>query len=269
MAKAVAVKNSAELKVHTTSGMMGVSANIDRGDIQVPSLILMQANSSFVQESDTLNAGDFVHSITHDVWGKKDKEKVELVFFYMFKTLIVSDVTKDKQWLETRAWKPEYETAAYEEIVGAATIRHEKCFNYAVYRKSDLREVTKPDGTAGFVASPIIIKFKGGSLKNGKRLNQMFQDYAAFNSPSWATTFNLKANLEEKDNKKYWSYDFERGEQTTPGEQLAAELLCQQMSEAEAISVVDTEESSAPVEREVKNYADNVVYDRERDGEIC
>lgn len=268
MAKEVAVKNSNELKVHTTSGLMGVAANIERSDIQVPSLILMQANSSFVQESDTLSAGDFVHSITHDVWGKKDKEKVELVFFDMFKTLIVSDVTKDKQWLETKAWEPKFETMAYEEVVGDATIRNEKCFNYAVFRKSDLREVTKPDGSTGYVASPIIIKFKGGSLKNGKRLNQMFQDYAAFGSPSWATSFFLKANLEEKDNKKYWAYDFERGAQTEKSEQFAAELLCQQMNDAKAsggINVVDAEETTTGV----KNYADDVVYNRERDGEIC
>jgi hypothetical protein len=178
----------------------------------------------------------------------------------MFKSQIISDVSNGKKkWLETKNWSPEMELDNYEEILGDTVIRKEKCYNYAVYRAEDLRAVTKPDGSQGHVASPIIVKFKGGSMKNGKRLNQVFQDYASFEAPSWATTFFLTATLEEKDGSKYWVYNFERGRQTSEIEQLAAEKLCEQMNKAKQdnnLKVIDDEEQ--PEQPVVKNYAKDI-----------
>lgn len=257
--------NPSELKVYTDPGLMGAVSSVGQSDVQVPTLMLMQSNSTFVQESDDISAGDFLHSITRDRWGRKDTNLVKMVIFDMFKTQIVSDATpgSTKKWIETRSWLEDMELDPYEEIVEGRTIRREKCFNYAFFRVEDLREVEKPDGTKGYVASPVVVKLKGGSLKNGKRLNQIFQDYAAFGAPSWATTFLLKATLEEKDGSKYWAYDVMRGEQTTEGEQKAAALLCKQMQNARhsnILNVVDAEEQSEPVqERKVKNYAEDIV----------
>ena len=270
--------NPAELQVHTTSGLMGVTASVTANDVTIPSLILMQSNSTIVQDKDDINSGDFLHSISGEVWGRKDKEKVELVFFDMFKTQIVSDVTGGKKkWIETLPWEPAMEKAPYELTVENQTLRYEQCFNYCVYRRSDLREVEKPDGSTGYIASPIVVKFKGGSHKHGKKLNQLLVDYAAFGAPSWATSFFLTATQEEKDGSKYWAYSYEKGEQTTKGEQMAAELLCKQMQDARqagVINVVDSEESgeaerNVTPEPQVKNYAPQTAAEAQQPQDVC
>lgn len=255
MNKDIAVKTAGGLQVHTKSNLMGVASNLSSQDVAIPSLILMQSNSVFAQEDDDINAGDFLHSVTKEVWGKKDKEPVEMVFFYMFKTQIVSDVTDTKKWLSTLQWEDEMENAEYEQVIEGRTIRYEKCYNYVCYKADSAREITNPvTGEMTATASPIVVKFKGGSLKNGKRLNQVFEDYMSFGAPSWATTFFLTAKFEENDRgNKYWAYDFKRGEQTTPTQQMAAETRCRQFTESqESIKVID-EETPADIEVEPRN----------------
>ncbi len=260
----IAVTSPSELKVYTNAGNMGAAASISASDVQIPSLILMQANSSQVEEMKHVSSGDFLHSINHEVWAGKESGPLDLVFLDMFKTQIWKDVSGKKPvWLKTVGWidgpegsdNDEYET----EIDGVLT-RREKCFNYVVFRALDVREIKSPTGEAGYVASPIVVKFKGGSLQNGRRLNNMFQDYADFGKPSWATTFKLKANFIEKDDNKYWAYDFEKGEQTLEAQQKAAENLFKIMSKARAnntLNVVDAEEQTGDVVKDVKKAVKN------------
>ena len=191
MEKQLETKTAGGLQVFTNTTSMGVASNLSASDRQIPTLMLMQANSTFVAESKEINSGDFIHSITKETWGSNE-EPVELVFFDMFKTQVVSDVTDTKKWVQTLPWLPEMESDPYEQTVDGRTFRKEKCFNYLCFRSLDVREVTNPvTGELTYAASPIVVKFKGGSLKNGKRLNQTFQDYADFGAPSWATTFFL------------------------------------------------------------------------------
>jgi len=259
MNKELAVKTVNGLQLFTPTDAIGVASNLSSTDIQMPCLMLMQANSTFVQEDDNINSGDFLHSITREVWGKKDKDPVELVFFDMFKTQIVSDVTENKKWMATNQWNEDMELEPYEEIIEGRTIRREKCFNYMCFRPLETMEV--PDMATGeviYTAIPIVIKFKGGSLKNGKRLNNIFQTYAQCGAQSWASTFQLKANLEENDGNKYWAYDFVKGGQSTKEQQLAAYSLCKKMQGLkDTITVVDEDEAPKDVtpEREIKNHA--------------
>lgn len=252
--KEMVVKTANGLAVHTTGDLIGVAGNLSSADVAIPSLMLMQSNSTFVIEDDNIKAGDFLHSITREVWGKKDKTPVELVFFSMFKTQIVSDITDAKKWLATNQWVEEMELTEYEQVIEGKTIRFEKCFNYICYKADEAREITNPlTGEVSATASPIVVKFKGGSLKNGKRLNQVFEDYASFGAPSWSTTFLLKANFEENDKGKYFAYDFERGEQTTALQQIAAETKCRQFTKSKAVVKVVDEETLDDIEVEPRN----------------
>lgn len=260
MSKEIAVRDANGLQVYTPQGLIGVAANLSNSDIQMPSLMLMQANSTFVEEDDNINSGDFIHSITKEVWGKKDKESVSLIFFDLFKTQIISDVTEKKKWIRTMPWNEDMELDPFEEEVKGRLIRREKCFNYMCFRSLELREMTNPvTGEVVHTASPIVVKFKGGSLKNGKRLNQIFDDFASFGAPSWACNFELTAKLEEKDGSKYWAYDFKKGEQACAEMQKAAGLLCTRMAKIKnSLNVVDTEESgprNVNETKHVKNYA--------------
>lgn len=248
MSKEIAIKSPTELKVYTNPENRGAVESITASDVQVPVLMLMQSNSTFVQEDDDINSGDFLHSISKEVWGKKDKSPVEIVVFDMFKTQIVSDVSgKTKKWIETLPWKADMLLDPYEEEVKGMMVRRELCFNYCFFRASEIREKKGPDGKLVYTSSPAIVKFKGGSLKNGKRLNQTFVDFdEKFDAPCWAKTFLLTANLDDKDGNKYWAYDFSIGEDAQKEQQFVAEKLFLQMKEARrtnTLNVVDAEET--------------------------
>lgn len=273
MNKELTIKPTNNLVVHTKSALMGVASSLSTSDIQMPSLILMQANSTFVDENDDINAGDFIHSISHESWGKKNSDPVDLVFFDMFKTIVQSNVSAAMNtWIGTQSWLPEHDLIPYEEerIVEGQTmmVRTELCFNYMCFRTLEVREMAHPvTGEVQFVASPIVVKFKGASKKVGKRLNSTFSDYASVGAPSWATSFIISAKQEEKDGSKYWVWDFKRGEQTLPEVQLAAEKLCKEMDLVkDTMVVVDTDETPADIDitpaaekkKAVKNYADNL-----------
>ena len=89
--------------VYTGGEYKGVAADLAASDIQIPTLMLMQSNSTFVTESKgKIIAGDFLHSITREKWGNADEDTIELVFAYMFKTLVTSDVTGVKTWVRTQ-----------------------------------------------------------------------------------------------------------------------------------------------------------------------
>ena len=263
MSKQLTTKGPKGLTVHTGSSLMGVADNLSSIDIAIPSLMLMQSNSVFVEEDDNINAGDFLHSIDKEVWGCKDKKPVELVFCHMFKTQIVSDVTDTKKWVATNQWEESMENAEYEQVLDGRTLRFEKCYNYVCFKADEALEIPHPvTGEIMYTANPVVVKFKGGSLRNGKRLNNAFQTYARLNAPSWIVTFNLLANLDENDRgNKYWAYDFKKGKQTDNLQQKAAETLCRQFR-TQVAKVIDEETTDeprnvtqAPTIRTVKNHA--------------
>lgn len=275
MSKELTTKPTSDLVVHTKGKMKGVSSSLSAKDIQMPSLILMQANSTFVGDDDNINAGDFIHSITHESWGKKESDPVDLVFFDMFITAVMSDVSGPmKKWVSTETWSKKHDTVPYEAEVDGVMIRTELCYNYLCFRPLEVREMAHlVTGEVQFIARPIVLKFKGASKKVAKRLNYTFDEYSAVGAPSWATSFLISAKTEEKDGTKYWVWDFKRGEQTLPEVQLAAEKLCGDMALVkDSMVVVDSDESPVDIEatsrnitpasetkKSVKNYADNLT----------
>ena len=246
MSKQLTTKPIKEMQVYTSSNLIGVASQLSSSDIAVPSLILLQNNSTLVMEDDNLKAGDFLHSIDKEVWGARDKKPVELVFFYLFKTQIVSDVTETKKWLATNPWDARMQNEEYESVVEGRKIRRELCYNYVCFQADTAIElIHHVTGEVMYSASPIVVKFKGGSMRNGKRLNNAFDTYAKLGAPSWTTSFYLSANLDENDRgNKYWAYDFKKGKQATEVQQKAAESLCRQFMESKVqVKVVDEETS--------------------------
>jgi len=263
------------LQVYTDQSLMGVASSLSGSDIQIPSLMLMQSNSTFVADDDQLKPGYYIHSITKDIWGKQDKEPVELIFFDLFKTQVTTDVTNESKWVQTVAWSADMEAEPYEEVIDGLTIRKELVYNYMCFRAADVRSLEHPiTSDRVHVATPIVVKFKGGSKKNGKRLNQVFQDYADFGAPSWATTFMLGARHEtNKKNQKFWVYDFKKGNQASQEQQLAAGALYKKLQASKLTAqVVDHEgpkekilneevppPKAAQAKRAVKNFAEGIV----------
>lgn len=242
-----------ELTVFTSSKSMGAAEEITSRDVQIPSLMLMQANAELVKDrSNKIQSGDFVNSVTREVWGSIE-EPMDLCVVDMFKTEVITRI-EGNEWVSTRPWEPDMEVLPYEftDETGKKCKR-QKCFNYICIRPLDIREVQLPDRVE-YIASPFVVKFKGASGKNAKKLNQLIKDMASFRYPSWAAVFTLVAREDKNEHGTFLVYDMEKKGPSLKETQLAAEKICemsQTARKAGQFEVVDAEE--VQVERTVNN----------------
>lgn len=254
MSDLVTKDTSTQLQVYTDLDVFGAASEVTSSDVQMPSVILMQDNSSFVKDrTNEIKGGDFVHSVSEEVLGNAFGEPLELVVVDMFKTEVISEAA-GKDWISTRPWTPAHESLPYEDHIDGVPVIRQKCFNYVCFRPLEVREVPTPEGSQ-YVASPLIVKMKGASGKFGKKFNQTLKDMADFRQPSWSTTFKLTGSEETNEKGTYFVWEFKRGEQTIKEVQIAAYNMCKMSQEARKagqIEVIDAEE------RKVKNYAEEI-----------
>jgi len=247
MSKKIAKKDTTkEIQVFTKTTSMGVADEVTANDVQMPTVMLMQSNATFVKDrSNDIKSGDFVHSITKEVWGSIDSP-IRLCVVDMFKTRVVTDVNNNNEWVGTETWTPEMESEPYESEIDGKLIRKAKIFNYICFRPLDVREIDLPDGSKHYIASPVVVKFKGGSSKNAKKFNQLLKDYASFKQPSWCRSFDLVGYEDtNKDGQTYFVFDFKPSEPTHMETQLAAAAMSEMTKMARSagtMEVIDTEE---------------------------
>ena len=251
MAKKELVKKEVtkEIQVFVKTESMGVADEVTSSDVQLPSLMLMQANSVIAKDRENdIKAGDFVNSINNEVWGSID-QPLQVCVVDMFKTELI---TEGKKWISTRPWEPAMENAEYKFVVEGKERKRQKVFNYICFRPLDIREIEIPDGDTHFVASPFVIKFKGGSGKNAKKFNQVLRDYALFKQPSIAFTFDLVAVEDSNEHGDFFVYNMVNPKQAVKETPLAGAALLKMSKAARArneMEVIDTEE--ATVERTI------------------
>lgn len=258
MAKAIKKKEaSQEIQVYTNTTSMGVADELTASDVQMPSIMLMQANAELVKDrSNDIKSGDFVNSITQEVWGSID-EPLQVCVVDLFKTRQWTAV-QGNEWIKTEPWQPEFESEDYEIEMDGKTVKRQKIFNYICFRPLDIREIELPSGEKHYVATPFVIKFKGASSKNAKKFNQLLRDYATFKQPSWCVNFLLKAYEDQNEHGSFFVFDMKKDSPALRETQLAAAALNQITSDAKkrnAIEVVDTEEREVSSNKDLPNYA--------------
>lgn len=243
-----------EIQVFTETATMGVADELTSSDVQIPSLMLMQANAELVKDrSNNIQSGDFVNSITNEVWGSIE-DPLQVCVVDMFKTEVITE-TQSNNWVSTKPWEPEMESMPYLfKNAEGNECKRQKCFNYICFRPLDIREVTMPGMDPQYVATPFIVKFKGASSKNAKKFNQMLRDYAAFKQPSFAFTFDLTASEAKNEHGSFMVYNMTNPRQAVKETQLAGAKLAGMSKAARSngeMEVVDAEEVS--VEKTVNN----------------
>jgi len=247
---------SQEIQVFTEGTSMGVADELSSSDVQMPSIMLMQANAELVKDRSTdVKSGDFVNSITQEIWGSID-EPLEVVVVSMFKTRQWTAV-QGNEWIKTEAFTPEMEGEDYEIELDGKTVKRQKIFNYVCFRPLDIREIELPNGEKHYMANPFVVKFKGASSKNAKRFNQHLRDLATFKQqPSWCMSFNLTAYEDSNEHGSFFVFDMKKRSPTMRETQLAAAALNRMIKEAQAkggIDVIDQEEKVVDVP--LKNHA--------------
>jgi len=254
MSKAIAKKDAKqEIKVYVKSESMGVADEVTSADVQLPSIMLMQANAEIVKDrTNDIKSGDFVNSINNEVWGSID-EPLQVCVVDMFKTELI---TQGKKWISTRPWTPEMENMEYKFMIDGVETKRQKCFNYICFRPLDIRAITVPGMETQYVASPFAIKFKGGSGKNAKKFNQMLRDYALFKQPSFAFTFDLVATEDSNEHGTFFVYNMVNPKQAVEETQKAGAALLKMSKaarERNELQVVDSEEVT--IEKTIPNMA--------------
>jgi len=198
---AVVVKPAAQVPSTEVVKPRGAAENMDAQDVAIPTIILMQSKSTFVEDdTNKIVVGDMVHSMTEEVVGHKESKPLRFVSCYMFKTRqIFHGEGKDAKYVDTEAWLPSMANDDYQSLVkvdGKDVMETRKLvYNHCGYLPDFVREVAGRS-----VASPVVIKFKGMSKKHcRKQLNSTITDLADFNEASWEYEFLLTAKAEEHD----------------------------------------------------------------------
>lgn len=136
------------------------NTEINSNDIIIPSILAMQGLSEFVTDGKA-KFGDFVNSLTMEIVGDLNKP-FEFIPFFIDKTLKISKKVGQKfELLRVEKLTPANENLEWEDIEDGHVIKREKV--YTVF------------GLIPGDHLPCIIRFKGKSVKTGKKIaTQMY-----------------------------------------------------------------------------------------------
>lgn len=248
---AVVVKPAAPLEAVAPQKARGAAEQMTGQDVALPTIILMQAKSTFVEdETNEIKVGDMVHSMTEEVVGHKDKKPLNFVSCYMFKTVQIFHGEGDSaKYVRTEAWSPKHAAEEYQELVkveGKDVLETRKLvYNHCGYLPDYARQVGER-----VAASPVVIKFKGLSKKHCKKqVNSMIQDLALFNEASWEYPFTLTAKSEETaEYGKYQVWQAKLGKKVSAELDAFGETLYQRFKELQNLGKLEASETEEKVE---------------------
>lgn len=159
---------------------------ISSSDIIIPSILAMQGLSEFVTDGKA-KFGDFVNSLTEEVVGSISKP-FEFIPFYLDKTLKISKEINGKYELDrVEKLTPANENLPWEDVEAGAKIKREKVYTaFGIIPGSPL---------------PCLIRFKGKSVKTGKKLaTQMYAiNMTTKKLPPCASVMSISGKKEQND----------------------------------------------------------------------
>lgn len=189
---------------------------LDASDMLVPKLLLMQGLSKFVTDGDA-QQGQVVDSLSKEVVGGITNikagtgDKVELVVFSTFKTWIEFEKIDDEyEFVKQFPMNASNVNLAQEEVVNGIEVRRDRCLNFYVLLPSQIA-----DGSA----LPYVISFRRTSMRAGKKISSMAQRLKALGrKPIAFKKVVLSVVPMQRDDKKWWSYEMEEGENSSQAE---------------------------------------------------
>lgn len=203
-------------------GWDGVSEGVDRADVLMPAILLMQGLSEMVGE-EKAQIGDMVKSTTRTIIGNKQKP-VPFIPLMTFKTW--RNFEKAGEKFEFRGQDPYFEKDkdlpwTFER--DGKQWRRDKTINvYALLVDDVLGEekaikALKETGeipTADQALLPVLISFTRTSFTAGKTMSTHFAMAENYGYPPAAVIFNLKSKMEKNEKGHYCVYELERAGKT-------------------------------------------------------
>jgi hypothetical protein len=180
--KAVAVKEERAAALSADQAAMLAEfdyTEVEARDLKIPKLLLMQAMSELVRESEDVKAGDFVDSISHEKLGcvrEKNYSPIKAIPIHMFKNWVIQERIpvpgqNDKlEYKETVPVTPMNTDWEWEFEQDGRKYKRTKCLNFYLLLEKDLGNP---------LALPHVLTFRSTSFKEGGVLANHFATCAA------------------------------------------------------------------------------------------
>lgn len=194
------------------------SEGVDRSDILMPMILLMQGQSELVGDEKAA-VGDIVKSTSKKVIGNKNKP-INFVPLLTFKVWRNFEKVGDK--FEYRGQEPYFEKDkdlpwTYEK--DGKTFRRDKSINVYVLLVEDVlseAEAAKKLAETGEMPDfdamclPAMIGFTRTGFQTGRTLSTHFAMADNFQVPPWMATFKLTTHMEKNDKGQFYVFDVEK-----------------------------------------------------------
>lgn len=222
MTKEVAKKETTEVSAEVMN--MWAPQEVSSSEIIMPKLMVMQGLSELVTDGKAM-FGEFRDSLTGGKLGGLDTP-FEFIPFHLEKLLYVTSrkagTVEDFKFDEALPLDAMTENLPWNDTVGDREVKRSQVYNFYCINPSDL-------------SMPIIVTFKGMSLRNGKVLNTMafVKSFIAGSFPP-ANHYLLKGVKTSNDRGTFVVISTEQGEKSTNEEIMAAAKWKKMLDSGEA-----------------------------------
>lgn len=211
--KEVATREKAGLPAEMNEAWGAETANVK--NLLISKILLMQGLSSAVTD-EKADQGQLMDSVTMEELGsgrEKGYKKIPVIPLMGGESWVTYEMIDDQpNWIEEVPVSASNENWPREEEVEGRFLRHDRSLNYYVMLADQIKDPT---------AIPYIISFRRTSFRTGRALETHFLKCAKAARagkpvPPAATTFELCAKKETKNDNTFWVFTIEASGQTEP-----------------------------------------------------
>lgn len=208
-----AIARTAELPAEQLANW-GVVEDLETTDLLVPKIFHQQSTSKFFKEGNA-KMGDFCDSLTGEVLASV-KDKLEIIIFGSYKTMIVSKLSDKNRWelvrIDTVTTDNAREMASVPmtEEKDDGKYRNSLTYNFYCLLPSRIGDL------------PYVLTLGSTKVKAAKKLNTMIYKLSLLKKPGAAVVFELNSIPEKNDQGEWMGLEVNQGRATKPDELLRA-----------------------------------------------
>lgn len=173
------------------------TANLDRSDILIPKLLVMQGMSKQVAD-EKAQPGEIVNSVTGEVLAARGKD-IRFIPIMQFKSWVKYRMEgASPRYIGQEMFNESNANLPWESEENGQKFRNDICLNFYVLLEKDLEDPG---------ALPYLLSFRRTSYKNGRKLITHFVQCDMAGMEPYAKTLNLTGQKQQNDSGTYYIFD--------------------------------------------------------------
>ncbi len=181
-------------------------STIDRKDILIPKLLLMQGLSELVAD-EKASMGDLVNSVTGKVLSKGGKP-LNIIPLTHFKTWVIYEIIDKKaEYKEIVPYTPANADWEWTATEGGVELRRDQCLNFYVMVEDEMKDPR---------AFPYLLTFRRTSYRSGRKLVNHFTEAEMADLEPYAGIVALSAYKDKNDDGVFYVFDIAPVKDTPP-----------------------------------------------------